>query len=78
MVYCKLIEKTIDKALYQYGGLYDDMTGLIEFDIQKDSFEIIKEAENSITFIRHIKSLYNKYREDFKKGIFKEQIAYEI
>ena len=78
MVYCKLIVKTKDKALYQYGGLYNDLTGILEIDAKNETIKIIQEAQQSITFVRHIQSLYNKYKEDFKKGIFKDQIAYEI
>lgn len=64
--------------MYRYGGTYEDMSGLILIDAKKEAFAIIRKARNSITLISHIRSLYNKYRDDFKRGIFRRQIAYEI
>lgn len=76
MVCCELVKCTKDKALYKYGGDYVDRSGLLEFDVKNGSFKIIQEAKKSITFIRHIRSVYYHHKDEFEKGIFKEKLYY--
>lgn len=78
MVYCKLINVNENNARYSIGGRIDDMTGILVYDRKDDSFEIEKEPDNSKVYKIHIKSMLCKYIEEFRKGIFKKKIGYEI
>ena len=78
MVYCDYISNTGNSVTYAFGGLVQDITGVIKFNLPDGSFDIEKEPEKSHVSIRYIYSLFNKYRADFLKGVFKPKISYEI
>lgn len=78
MVYCNYMSDTGNSVTYAFGGLVQDITGVIRFNLSDGSFDIEKEPEKSHVSIRYLYSLFNKYRADFLKGIFKPKISYEI
>jgi hypothetical protein len=79
MVYCDYRSHTDDTATYAYGETIDDITGVLVFHFGKEEgIEIIKKPERHGVIGRQINSLYGIHREEFKKGIFKEKIAYEV
>lgn len=78
MVYCDYISNTENSVTYAFGGLTRDITGVIKFNLPDGSFDIEKEPEKSHVSIRYLYSLFNKYRQDFLKGVFKPKISYEI
>ena len=78
MVYCNYISNTNESVTYAYGARCDDITGEVIFDFGKDTIEVVKTPKMEEAPKRHIKSLYGKYSSDFKKGIFKQKISYEI
>ena len=78
MVYCKLIKATEESAKYLMGGSGGDMTGILVYNRKEDSFEGEKEPDESTVYKAHLKSMICKYIEEFRKGIFKEKIGYEI
>ncbi len=77
MVCCKLKEKTEHKATYEFGNNPKDMTGLLAINISDLSFEVLKEPESGKVYIKHIRSMLFKYKNDFANGIFKDKIAYQ-
>ena len=77
MVYCTYKGNTDKTVTYAYGDTYDDMPGELVFHFVDDVIEIVRKPENHIIFPRQINTLYGMHREEFKKGIFKEKIAYE-
>jgi len=78
MVYCDYMSNTGNSVTYAFGGLVQDITGVIKFNLTDGSFDIEKEPEQSHVAIRYLYRLFNKYRTDFLKGIFKPKISYEI
>lgn len=78
MVYCDYMSDTGNSVTYAFGGLVQDITGVIKFNLPDGSFDIEKEPEKFHVSIRYIYSLFNKYLSDFLKGIFKPKISYEI
>ena len=78
MVYCDYLSNTQDSVTYAFGGLVQDITGILKFNLSDGSVDIEKEPEQSHVNIRHIFQLYFKYRTDFLNGIFKPKISYEI
>ena len=78
MVYCDYLSNTEDTVTYAYGGLVQDITGVLVFYLPDGAFDIEKEPDNSEVSIRYIYRLFNKYRSDFLKGVFKPKISYEI
>ena len=77
-VYCRLVRKTDDYALYSIGTVVTDMTGEIIFYKDLRDPELIKQAEVYPVRIKHIASIYIKYKESFSQGVFKEKLAHEI
>ena len=78
MVYCKLISVNENIAKYSIGGRVNDMTGVLVYDRKDDSFEIEKESDESTVYKAHFKNMVCKYIEEFRKGIIKDKIGYEI
>lgn len=78
MVYCNYKEHTEHTVIYAYGQTISDITGELIFHFgEEEGIEIVKKPEKHQVIGRQIHSLYKKHREEFKKGIFKEKIAYE-
>ena len=77
MVYCNYKSHTDNYAVYAYGGEPSDITGEIRFNIDESSFEIIKEPENSIVYVRSLMRLFNKYKKNFSNKEFNEKLSYE-
>ena len=78
MVYCEYKGHDNQTATYAYGQTIGDMTGELIFHFgEEEGIEIVKKPEKHQVIGRQIHSLYKKHREEFKKGIFKEKIAYE-
>ncbi len=77
MVYCDFKNKTDKSVVYAYGGRTDDITGEFAINLSDLSFEIVKEPENSVVYLRHLMSLFYKYQSDFSNGVFKPKIAYQ-
>lgn len=42
-----------------------------------EGIEIVRKPEKHVVIGRQIHSLYGMHRDEFKKGIFEEKIAYE-
>lgn len=79
MVYCNYVKHTDDTVTYTYGETTDDITGELVFHFgEEEGIEIVREPKVHGVIIRQIHSLYGKHRKEFKQGIFKEKIAYEI
>lgn len=79
MVYCHYKSHTEDMATYAYGETIDDMTGELIFHFgAEEGIEIVRKPEKYVVLLRHINKVYGKHRDEFKQGIFKEKIAYEI
>lgn len=78
MVYCNYKEHTTDTVTYLYGENIGDITGELIFHFgDAEGIEIVREPEKDVVLRQQIHSLYGKHRKEFKKGIFKEKIAYE-
>jgi len=78
MVYCNYKMHTDDTVTYAYGQTISDITGELVFHFgDNEGIEIIRKPEKHAVIGRQIHSLYGMHREEFKKGIFKEKIAYE-
>lgn len=77
-VYCKLISVDDNVIKYAIGGLYSDLTG--ELIVYKSGyrFKITKKPENSVILINNVDSLLRKHRNEFRQGIYKEEISREI
>ena len=76
MVYCSLKHDYEDRAVYSFGATIDDMTG--ELVIHKDmDIEIVCEPKRYHVTANWLAKLLTKYQTDFRKGIFKKQLAYE-
>lgn len=78
MVYCNLKENTETTVTYMYGATIYDITGELVFHFHEDKIEIVTPPKKAEVYIKYIKRLYGKQRENFKNGIFKEKISYEI
>lgn len=79
MVYCNYKSHTEDTVTYAYGQTIGDITGELIFHFgEEEGIEIVHEPKVHGVIGRQIHSLYGKHREEFKQGIFKEKIAYEI
>ena len=78
MVYCNYKSHTDDTVTYVYGENIGDITGELKFHFgEEEGIEIVEEPKKHPVLIIQIHSLYGMHREEFKKGIFKEKIAYE-
>lgn len=78
MVYCNYKSHTQDSVTYAYGQTIGDMTGEVIFFFQKENgIEVVKKPEKHPVVMRQINSLYRRNRDEFKKGVFKEKLAYE-
>ena len=77
MVYCKYKETKNNIVIYTYGATIDDMTGEVSYDFYSNVVSIEKKPEKYGVLKRNIIAILEKNREDFKKGNFKEDIAYE-
>lgn len=78
MVYCNYKSHTQDSVTYAYGQTIGDITGeVIFFFKEENGVEVVKKPEKHLVIMRQINSLYRRNRDEFKKGIFKEKIAYE-
>ena len=78
MVYCNYKEHTDSTVTYLFGQTIKDITGELIFHFgEQEGIEIVKEPEKHQIIMRQAHSLYKKHREEFRKGIFKEKIAYE-
>ena len=77
ILYCKLKENTDSTVTYSFGDVYDNMPGEVVFHFVDDVIEIVKKPIDQAIFSRQLNSLYGMHREEFQKGIFKENIAYE-
>lgn len=77
-VYCNYISDTGDSVTYAFGGLLDDITGIVTFNLAEGWFEIEREPDKEHVNIHSMFSLFFKYRNDFTQGIFKPKISYEI
>ena len=78
MVYCKIKVRNADSAVYSIGTQIDDMTGEITFFQDNRPPKLNKQAQKYPIREMHIIRLYGKHMSDFKKGVFKDKIAYEI
>lgn len=77
MVYCNYKGHTENTVTYNYGGHPSDLTGEITFNTDGSGFEIVKEPEVEIVYLRSIRYLYNKYKADFLHQDFKAKISFE-
>lgn len=78
MVYCNLKETTETAVTYMYGATVYDITGELIFHFIEDTIEIVEPPKKVEVYMKYIKRLYGKQRDNFKNGIFKEKISYEI
>ena len=78
MVYCELIKKTKDSALYTLGGPGHDNSGILHVFKGSDEYEIIKEPEKSKVYRVHIGRMLRKHADEIKDGIFREKMSWEI
>lgn len=76
MIYCDLLRKNGNSAVYKFGGTTDDMTGEIEFFRDREPVVIKEPSERKVAKM-WIGKLFIKYRKDIKNGVFKEKMAYE-
>lgn len=76
MVYCKLAENKVSSAIYDFGASVNDMTGTIEFFVDKEP-KIIKEPDAYHVSKNWIDKLWFKHRDEFRNKQFKEKLAYE-
>ena len=78
MVYCHYISHTDDTVTYAYGETIYDITGELIFHFgEEEGIEVVREPERHEVIPYQIHSLYGMHRKEFKRGIFKEKIAYE-
>lgn len=78
MIYCDLIEAPGDIVKYAIGGRANDITGELIISIQDGSFDLIKAPENSKVYQKHIAAMVYWHLDEFRKGIFRDKISYEI
>lgn len=78
MIYCNFKENTDSTVTFMYGATIYDITGEVMFHFTKDVIEIVAQPKKEITYMKYIKRLYGIQRENFRNGIFKEKISYEI
>ena len=77
MVYCNLAEVNDEFVTYAIGGRTDDITGKLTVNLKSGNWEI-EQPENSQVAERHVASMLGKAFPDFKKGVFKERLSYQI
>lgn len=77
MVYGNYIYHTENIVVYSYGGHPSDLSGEIVFNIDGRGFEIVKEPEVEVVYLRSIRYLYSKYKADFLRREFKQKISFE-
>lgn len=78
MVYCEYKSHTDNTVTYAYGETIADITGELIFHFgEEEGIEIVSEPKKHKVITRQIHSLYGMHREEFKRGVFKEKIAYE-
>ena len=78
MLFCNLLSVDGKKALYAMGGTPEDLTGLLLIDAENETFEILKEPENSKVYLAHIRSMLWYHQEELNNGVFKKRMAYQI
>lgn len=78
MVYCKLIKETKHTVKYAIGGFANDLTGELLLRKGTDTYEVIKQPENSKVYKIHIERMLRLHHEEFERGVYREKLAYEI
>ena len=79
MIYCHYISHTWDTVTYAYGATIDELTGVVVFHFWKEEgIEIIRKPERYVVLWRHIQSVYHRYLEEFRRGVFLKKLAREI
>lgn len=79
MIYCHYISHTWDTVTYACGATIDDITGVVVFHFWKEEgIEIIRKPERYVILWRHIQSVYHRYLEEFRCGVFLKKLAREI
>ena len=79
MVYCDFVSQNDNKVRYRYGGYTDDVTGVVDFDIDGGGFSIEKEPERNLPYLPvYLMKLYCNKASLFKKAEFPQKLSYEI
>ena len=79
MIYCHYISHIWDTVTYAYGATIDDITGVVVFHFWKEEgIEIIRKPERYVILWRRIQSVYHRYLEEFRRGVFLKKLAREI
>ncbi len=78
MVYCNLLSKKNNILTYSIGGVWNDLTGLLEVNCKTGQYVLLEKPKDSEVYMVHIEALIRKVRPDFDKGVFKPKISYEI
>lgn len=75
VIYCRLQNACGEYAIYSFGIDTENMTGNIRFH-RDGSFEIINNPGCCVVNTHWIYMLVDKERENFRKGVFAEDIYY--
>ncbi len=74
MVFCQLIEES---KKYSYGFASDDLSGQVIFDV-KGNCTVLKQPNPHTGIGQNPIFICDKYRDEFKKGVFHEKLSYEF
>ena len=78
LVYCKIKERKENFAVYSIGTSIDDITGEVVFYKGYQEPMLVKQAEKFEIKDIHIAKILQKHMCEFKKGIFKDKLSFEI
>lgn len=78
MVYCELIKKGDNSAVYSIGRTADDMTGKIVFYKEMRKPVVIKQPEKRKLYDSIVDRLYVRYSTQMMEGVFDNNLSIEI
>ena len=78
MVYCDFVSANNNEIVYLIGGRTDDITGKLVIHMDDESYELVSPPEKSKVYDPLIASMLRRNIDNFKKGIYKKKMSYEI
>lgn len=77
MVYCDLIERKANSAIYAFGTQIGNVTGEAEFYAGYKTPSIIRQPDGENISLQKLMRVVGIHYRNFEKGVFPEKISYE-
>lgn len=78
MIYCDLIEKRENSAIYAFGKSVFNITGEVEYFCKIQPPRVIRKPKGEVVPMSYHGGIICKYKAQFAKGEFPAKVSHEI